>query len=116
MHGDCENSGVSAEPVDASNLTHLKGTFTGPPDTVYAGGRYQVDIRIPDMYPFKPPIMKMDTKIWHPNVSSVTVSVYHSCATPGQSSRADCASLRRELSVWTHLALAGLLSARSRLY
>ncbi|RKU44014.1 hypothetical protein DL546_003763 [Coniochaeta pulveracea] len=75
MHGDCENSGVSAEPVDASNLTHLKGTFTGPPDTVYAGGRYQVDIRIPDMYPFKPPIMKMDTKIWHPNVSSVTGAI-----------------------------------------
>jgi ubiquitin-conjugating enzyme (huntingtin interacting protein 2) len=81
MQGDCENSGVSAEPVDASNLTHLKGTFTGPPDTMYAGGRYQVDIRIPDMYPFKPPIMKMDTRIWHPNVSSVTVSVIIMCNT-----------------------------------
>lgn len=74
MHADKDNSGVSAFPVDASNLTHLKGTFPGPPDTPYAGGLYTVDIQIPDMYPFKSPIMKFDTKMWHPNISSQTVS------------------------------------------
>lgn len=73
MHQDRDNSGVSASPVDASNLTHLKGTFPGPPDTPYAGGIYTVDIQIPDMYPFKSPIMKFDTKMWHPNISSQTV-------------------------------------------
>lgn len=74
IHNDKDNSGVSAYPVDPANLTHLKGTFPGPPDTPYAGGTFQVDIVIPDMYPFKSPIMKFDTRIWHPNVSSVTVS------------------------------------------
>ena len=73
IHNDKDNSGVCASPIDPSNLTHLKGTFPGPPDTPYAGGTFQVDIVIPDMYPFKSPIMKFDTKIWHPNVSSVTV-------------------------------------------
>lgn len=73
IHNDKDNSGVLANPVDPSNLTHLKGTFPGPPDTPYAGGTYQIDITVPDMYPFKSPIMKFDTKIWHPNVSSVTV-------------------------------------------
>ena len=73
IHNDKDNSGVLANPVDPSNLTHLKGTFPGPPDTPYAGGTYQIDIIVPDMYPFKSPIMKFDTKIWHPNVSSVTV-------------------------------------------
>lgn len=73
IHNDRDNSGVFANPVDPANLTHLKGTFPGPPDTPYAGGTYQIDIVIPDMYPFKSPIMKFDTKIWHPNVSSVTV-------------------------------------------
>ena len=29
-----------------------------------------VDINIPQDYPFKPPKMKFDTKLWHPNVSS----------------------------------------------
>ncbi|KAJ4389563.1 Ubiquitin-conjugating enzyme E2 1 [Gnomoniopsis smithogilvyi] len=75
MHQDKDNSGVSASPVDASNLTHLKGTFPGPPDTPYAGGTYTVDIQIPDMYPFKSPVMKFDTKMWHPNISSQTGAI-----------------------------------------
>jgi ubiquitin-conjugating enzyme (huntingtin interacting protein 2) len=73
IQNDQDNSGVLAQPIDYSNLTHLKGTFPGPPDTPYEGGHYQVDIIIPDTYPFKSPIIKFDTKIWHPNVSSVTV-------------------------------------------
>ncbi|KAH6850475.1 ubiquitin-conjugating enzyme/RWD-like protein [Chaetomium sp. MPI-CAGE-AT-0009] len=75
IHNDKDNSGVLANPIDPSNLTHLKGTFPGPPDTPYAGGSYQIDIVVPDMYPFKSPIMKFDTKIWHPNVSSVTGAI-----------------------------------------
>lgn len=75
IHND-KVSLVEADPVDPSNFTHIKGTFSGPPDTPYAGGKYQVDIIIPDMYPFKSPIIKFDTKIWHPNVSSQTVSYY----------------------------------------
>jgi ubiquitin-conjugating enzyme (huntingtin interacting protein 2) len=74
IHNDKDNSGVLAHPVNPADLTHLKGTFPGPPDTPYAGGTFQIDIVIPDMYPFKSPLMKFDTKIWHPNVSSVTVS------------------------------------------
>lgn len=72
---DKDNSGVLATPVDSSNLTHLKGTFPGPPDTPYAGGTYTVDIQIPDMYPFKSPVMKFDTKMWHPNISSQTGAI-----------------------------------------
>jgi len=72
---DKDNSGVVAHPIDPANLTHLKGIFPGPPDTPYAGGSFTVDIRVPEMYPFKSPIMRFDTKIWHPNVSSVTVSL-----------------------------------------
>jgi len=34
-----------------------------------------VDIIIPPDYPFKPPKMKFDTKIWHPNVSSQTGAI-----------------------------------------
>ncbi len=57
------------------DLTHLRGKFNGPPDTPYEGGKYAVDIRIPSEYPFRPPVMKFETRIWHPNVSSQTVSM-----------------------------------------
>ncbi|WDK23021.1 ubiquitin-conjugating enzyme [Colletotrichum graminicola] len=75
IRADKDNSGVFAYPIDESNLLHLKGSFPAPPDTPYAGGQYEVDIKIPDNYPFKSPIIKFDTKIWHPNVSSQTGAI-----------------------------------------
>jgi ubiquitin-conjugating enzyme (huntingtin interacting protein 2) len=44
-------------------------------DTVYEGGTFFIDIVITEEYPFKPPKMKFDTKIWHPNISSVTGAI-----------------------------------------
>lgn len=72
---DRENSGVFAEAISNANLMHLRGHLPGPPDTPYAGGTYWVDIQIPDTYPFKPPSIKFTTRMWHPNVSSVTVGL-----------------------------------------
>ena len=70
---DRDKSGVYAEPVDAADLTRLRGYVPAPPDTVYAGGTFAVDIQIPEGYPFKPPVVKFHTKIFHPNISSQTV-------------------------------------------
>ena len=58
-----------------NDIRHWKGRIKGPIDTCYAGGVFDVDIVIPDDYPFKPPKMKFDTKIWHPNISSVTGAI-----------------------------------------
>uniref|UniRef100_A0A061RJZ0 E2 ubiquitin-conjugating enzyme n=1 Tax=Tetraselmis sp. GSL018 TaxID=582737 RepID=A0A061RJZ0_9CHLO len=69
--GEDETSGISVELVDGS-LCHLKGSLQGPKDTPYEGGVFYVDIKLNDMYPFKPPEMRFITKVWHPNVSSVT--------------------------------------------
>ncbi|KAG7878298.1 hypothetical protein KL937_004040 [Ogataea polymorpha] len=68
-------SGVTLSLVSEDDLSHLKGTFVGPPGTPYEGGLFEVDIQIPDAYPFKPPIMKFDTKIYHPNISSQTGAI-----------------------------------------
>ncbi len=74
IHNDT-TSHIKASPVgNDDNLTHLKGSFQGPPGTPYEGGNYIIDVKIPNDYPFRPPIMKFDTKVWHPNVSSQTVS------------------------------------------
>lgn len=68
-------SGVSLELVNENDLTHLTGYFKGPPGTPYEGGVFQVDIHIPNEYPFKPPQIKFLTKIYHPNISSVTGAI-----------------------------------------
>jgi len=69
------NSQIFAEPQSSHDLTHLRATFPGPPDSCYEGGTFVVDINIPTEYPFKPPIMKFATKLWHPNVSSQTGAI-----------------------------------------
>ena len=37
------------------DLFHWKAVIKGPPDTVYEGGKFQIDITIPDEYPYQPP-------------------------------------------------------------
>ncbi|KAH9948275.1 ubiquitin-conjugating enzyme/RWD-like protein [Amylocystis lapponica] len=74
---DCKNdrsSQISIELVDNSPF-HLIGSFEGPEDTPYAGGHFQVDIVIPDSYPFQPVKMKFITKVYHPNVSSASGAI-----------------------------------------
>ncbi len=57
------------------NIKHWKAIIPGPENSVYEGGMFVIDIVIPSEYPYQPPKMKFDTKIWHPNVSSVTGAI-----------------------------------------
>jgi len=66
-----DESSVNAEAV-AGDLTHWKGYLKGPDATPYEGGFFVLDITIPSEYPYNPPKIKFETKIWHPNVSSET--------------------------------------------
>jgi ubiquitin-conjugating enzyme (huntingtin interacting protein 2) len=44
-------------------------------DTPYEFGMFQLEIHVPETYPFNPPKVKFLTKIWHPNISSVTGAI-----------------------------------------
>ena len=66
------HSNIEVELV-RDDINNLKGSFMGPVGTPYEGGKYEVEIQIPAEYPFRPPKMQFKTKLWHPNVSSVTV-------------------------------------------
>ncbi|BGO97870.1 Ubiquitin-conjugating enzyme E2-16 kDa [Rhodotorula toruloides] len=59
---------VQAAP-DENNLLHWTGTITGPPDSAYKGGKFNIDITFPTEYPFKSPTVKFTTRIYHPNVT-----------------------------------------------
>ena len=58
-----------------NDFRHWKGYILGPEDTVYHGGLFQIDIALPPEYPYKPPKMRFETKIWHPNISSQTGAI-----------------------------------------
>ncbi|XP_066249984.1 ubiquitin-conjugating enzyme E2-22 kDa [Euwallacea similis] len=65
---------VKLELID-SNYTELRGEIAGPPDTAYEGGNFILEIKVPETYPFNPPKVRFITKIWHPNISSVTGAI-----------------------------------------
>ncbi|KAI8529261.1 ubiquitin-conjugating enzyme E2 27 [Rhododendron vialii] len=68
---DIDVSGISIKlKGDNNSLTHLTGTIPGPLATPYEGGNFNIDIVLPDGYPFEPPRMQFATKVWHPNISS----------------------------------------------
>jgi len=65
---DKEN-GINILILD-NNIKTLRGSIIGPEDTCYKGGLFYLNIKINDNYPFTPPEVKFETKIWHPNISS----------------------------------------------
>ncbi|MHA1697180.1 MAG: ubiquitin-conjugating enzyme E2 [Candidatus Helarchaeota archaeon] len=54
-------------PVNG-NLSHYRGWIAGPINSPYENRFFELDILLPDEYPFEPPIVKFITRIWHPNV------------------------------------------------
>ena len=54
--------------AEEDRLDQLSGSIMGPPNTPYDGGVFQVKIDIPVDFPFSPPEIRFQTKIFHPNV------------------------------------------------
>ncbi|KAL2923371.1 Ubiquitin-conjugating enzyme E2 D3 [Bienertia sinuspersici] len=55
--------------VDKHDPFNLQAIIIGPSNTPFDGGIFFLSIHIPHNYPFKPPKIKFQTKVFHPNVS-----------------------------------------------
>ncbi|KAE8888986.1 hypothetical protein PF005_g17269 [Phytophthora fragariae] len=59
--------GVSAWPKD-DKIDLLEAQILGPDGSPYEKGVFQLEIEIPERYPFEPPKVRFITPIYHPNI------------------------------------------------
>ena len=60
--------GIEAKPLD-SCFYHWQASITGPVGSPYEGGVFYLYLKVPMLYPFRPPEVRFLTKIFHPNVN-----------------------------------------------
>lgn len=60
---------LSVEPEEG-DFFKWRAKIMGPPSTPYEGGIFQLKIFFPSDYPFHPPKVIFETRIFHPNISS----------------------------------------------
>ena len=72
--------GIAFQP-DPTNFKHfyieIQGTtpfHPGPPGTCYENGKFKAELLLPDDYPMSPPKVIFDTKIYHPNIGTWTLT------------------------------------------
>ncbi|KAK4683570.1 hypothetical protein P7C73_g6675, partial [Tremellales sp. Uapishka_1] len=65
-----EDLGAITLVPNETNILSWKATLPGPTGSPYEDGVFEVDIRIPDDYPFSPPHLQFLTKVYHCNIAN----------------------------------------------
>ena len=65
---DDHKENFDAGPIEETNLFLWSAVFPGLEKTPYEGGLFKLKVRFPKDYPFKPPEVTFETKVYHPNI------------------------------------------------
>ena len=65
---DC-GTNISLQACKDNNNLNCRVCVLGSDDSLYEGGMFELDVLLPDEYPFAPPAIKFVTPIYHLNVS-----------------------------------------------
>jgi len=73
-----ESARLQQEPVpgihataDEHNPRYFKVVIDGPSESPYEGGKFKVELFLPDEYPMAPPKVRFMTKLYHPNIDKL---------------------------------------------
>ncbi|XP_015903129.1 ubiquitin-conjugating enzyme E2 T [Parasteatoda tepidariorum] len=75
------------------NVQQLQASIVGPDGTPYEDGVFQIDIQIPDRYPFVPPNVRFATPVYHPNIDDSGRICLDTLKLPPQGSWKPCLNL-----------------------
>ena len=62
--------GITAVP-DENNARYFKIVVEGPSDSPYDGGKFNLELFLPEDYPMAAPKVRFTTKIYHPNIDKL---------------------------------------------
>ncbi|CAF2942758.1 unnamed protein product, partial [Rotaria sp. Silwood2] len=57
--------------VDEHNPRYFKVVIDGPSESPYEGGKFKVELFLPEEYPMAPPKVRFMKKLYHPNIDKL---------------------------------------------
>lgn len=83
--------------LDSNDIMNWKASIYGPKNSIFEGGKYDLEIKFSLDYPTKPPSVRFLTPIFHPNVykdGKICVDILQSEWTPSLNVNSILISLR----------------------
>lgn len=73
INNDDDGDSLFTVSMKNKNITHWEAMLKGPRGSAYENGTFKLKIVFANDYPYSPPNITFDTKIFHPNISDTGI-------------------------------------------